>query len=131
MDLQGEKVTTAKRYVTDQDGTISKAQARRMFALAKGDADIVKAAIAEKGYKKTDEVKKTKYEGICSEIEKAVAEKAKDAEKVKDAEKEKPVKESPKKEEKPKKKDTPVDASTLTADEVRAIFENDNTPAQE
>lgn len=69
MDLSGEKVTGRKRYATDQDGTISKAQAKRMFALAKGDADIVRVALEKRGYKRSEEVKKTEYDAICSEIE--------------------------------------------------------------
>ena len=69
MDLSGEKVTGRKRYATDQDGTISRAQAKRMFALAKGDADIVRVALEKRGYKRSEEVKKTEYDAICSEIE--------------------------------------------------------------
>lgn len=69
MDLEGEKVSTARRYATDQDGTISKAQAKRMFALAKGDGDLVKAVIKEYGYERSEEVHKTKYDEICTQIE--------------------------------------------------------------
>ena len=59
MDLAGEKVTGQKRYATDQDGTISKAQAKRMFALAKGDADIVRKVLDEYGYERSDQGEKT------------------------------------------------------------------------
>lgn len=69
MDLTGEKVSTQRRYATDQDGTISKAQAKRMFALAEGDADLVRTVIKEYKYDKTSEVKKTEYDEICSKIE--------------------------------------------------------------
>ena len=69
MDLSGEKVTGRKRYATDQDGTISKAQAKRMFALAKGDADIVRKVLDEYGYERSDQVKKIKYDEICTKIE--------------------------------------------------------------
>jgi hypothetical protein len=69
MDLAGEKVTGQKRYATDQDGTISKAQAKRMFALAKGDADIVRKVLDEYGYERSDQVKKHKYDEICTKIE--------------------------------------------------------------
>ena len=69
MDLAGEKVTGQKRYATDQDGTISKAQAKRMFALAKGDADIVRKVLDEYGYERSDQVKKLKYDEICTKIE--------------------------------------------------------------
>lgn len=69
MDLAGEKVTGRKRYATDQDGTISKAQAKRMFALAKGDAELVRVVLKEHGYTRSEQVKKTEYDAICSEIE--------------------------------------------------------------
>ena len=69
MDLAGEKVTEQKKYATDQDGTISKAQAKRMFALAKGDADIVRKVLDKYGYERSDQVKKIKYDEICTKIE--------------------------------------------------------------
>lgn len=69
MDLAGEKVTGQKRYATDQDGTISKAQAKRMFALSKGNAEIVRQVLDEYGYERSDQVKKTEYDEICSKIE--------------------------------------------------------------
>jgi len=50
-------------------GTISKAQAKRMFALAGGNAEIVKEVIAEHGYERTDQIKKTEYDKLCKEIE--------------------------------------------------------------
>jgi len=68
MDLNGQQVSDQKVY-TDQDGTISKAQAKRMFALAKGDADIVRKVLDEYGYERSDQVKKLKYDEICSKIE--------------------------------------------------------------
>ena len=40
MDINGQPTEMQKVY-TDQDGTISKAQAKRMYALAKGDAELV------------------------------------------------------------------------------------------
>jgi hypothetical protein len=69
MDLAGDRVSTAKKHVTDQDGTIPKAQAKRMFALAGGNAEIVKEVIAEHGYERTDQIKKTEYDKLCKEIE--------------------------------------------------------------
>jgi len=68
MDLNGQQVSDQKVY-TDQDGTISKAQAKRMFALAKGDADIVRKVLDEYGYERSDQVKKLKYDEICTKIE--------------------------------------------------------------
>ena len=49
--------------------TISPAQARRMFAIAKGNNDIVKEAIEEQGFKGTGEVTKELYQSICDHIE--------------------------------------------------------------
>ena len=69
MDLAGEKVTGQKRYATDQDGTISKAQVKRMFALAKGNPDIVRRVLDDYGYEKSSEVEKVKYDEVCKEIE--------------------------------------------------------------
>lgn len=72
MDLSGEKVTGRKRYATDQDGTISKAQAKRMFAISQGNADIVRQVLQEYGYERSEEVKKTEYDAICSKVEELV-----------------------------------------------------------
>ena len=69
MDLDGNQASTYQRTYTDQDGTISKAQAKRMYAISDGDSDLCKAVIAKYGYKKSDEVKKIDYEKICKEIE--------------------------------------------------------------
>lgn len=68
MDLSGQQVSDQKIY-SDQDGTISKAQAKRMFALAKGNAEIVRQVINEYGYEKSEQVKKIEYDTICSKIE--------------------------------------------------------------
>lgn len=69
MDLEGEQITTQKKVYTDQDGTISKAQAKRIFALADGNQEIVRQVIEKYGYKRTDEIKKVDYDKICSEVE--------------------------------------------------------------
>jgi hypothetical protein len=55
---------------TRADGdTISPAQAKRMFAIAHGKNDIVKAAVKKYGYEKSEQIKKVDYEKICKEIE--------------------------------------------------------------
>lgn len=75
MDLQGNTYSNSKRYYTDRDGTISQAQAKRMFAIAKGDNDLVKAVMEKYGYKgSSSDVKKTDYNKICDEIEAKVDE---------------------------------------------------------
>ena len=68
MDITGKNINE-QTYATDQDGTISKAQAKRAFALSKGDAEIVRSVISKYGYERSDEIKKTEYEKICKEIE--------------------------------------------------------------
>ncbi len=123
MDLQGEKVTTAMRYATDQDGTISKAQAKRMFAIAKGDGDIVKTAIGEKGYEKTSDIKKTDYDGICARIETMLANPPEGEPPEKETETEEPKK-------KGVEKDKPVEGGNLSAEQIANFFKND-APAQE
>ena len=69
MDLAGDKASGQKKTYTDQDGTISKAQAKRMFAIAEGDQDLVKKALKEYKHEKTEQVKKTEYDAICKKIE--------------------------------------------------------------
>ena len=76
MDLEGQQVSNRKRYYTDQDGTISTAQAKRMFALAEGDQEIVRQVLDKYGYQSTKDVKKTDYEKMCTEIEQLAKEKA-------------------------------------------------------
>ena len=68
IDINGQPTEIQKVY-TDQEGTISKAQAKRMFALAKGNAEIVRQVINEYGYEKSEQVKKIEYDTICSKIE--------------------------------------------------------------
>ena len=68
IDLIGQQ-TGGRRYYTDQDGTISKAQAKRMFAISKGNADIVRQVLQEYGYERSAEVKKTEYDAICNKVE--------------------------------------------------------------
>ncbi len=72
MDLDGQQDSNQKRYYTDQDGTITKKQAKRMFALAKGNADIVRDVLDTLGYKNSTDVKKTEYEKACQLIEEIV-----------------------------------------------------------
>lgn len=79
VDLSGEQASTQSRVFTDQDGTISKAQAKRIYALAKGDAELAKGVAKKYGYNKSDEILKTDYEKICSEVEE-LANKASDEE---------------------------------------------------
>lgn len=69
MDLQGNRASEYQKTYTDQDGTITKAQARRMYAMGEGNKDLIMPILNKYGYKRTDEVQKQDYEKICSEIE--------------------------------------------------------------
>lgn len=78
MDHSEKKTTTraAKPQATAQEeakeeavpGIISAAQAKRMYAISGGDADLCKKVIARYGYKSSKEVKYSDYEAICDEI---------------------------------------------------------------
>ena len=69
VDLSGEQVSTQQKVYTDQDGTISTAQAKRIYALAKGDAELAKAVAKKYGYDKSSDIKKIDYDKICKEVE--------------------------------------------------------------
>jgi len=75
MDLEGnqlpqnEQERNQQNLIPDSEETISKAQAKRMFALAKGDAELCKVIIKKYGYEKSEQVKKVDYDKICAEIE--------------------------------------------------------------
>ena len=69
MDLRGES-THQERYYTDQDGTISTAQAKRIYAIAKGEKSLINPVMEKYGYKKSEEIKKTDYDAICAEVTK-------------------------------------------------------------
>jgi len=77
IDINGQPTEMQKVY-TDQEGTISKAQAKRMFALAKGNAEIVKQVLNDYGYEKSEQVEKIKYDEICSKIEQLAQQQAPD-----------------------------------------------------
>lgn len=78
MDHSEKKTSTraAKPASTTQEeakeeaapGIISTAQAKRMYAISGGDADLCKKVIARYGYKSSKEVKWEDYEAICDEI---------------------------------------------------------------
>jgi phage recombination protein Bet len=51
---------------------ISEAQGRRMYALAKGNAGVLRDILARHGYEHSREVPRTEYEAICAEIQQEV-----------------------------------------------------------
>lgn len=65
------KPQTTKQEETKEEtapGIISAAQAKRMYAISGGDAELCKKVIARYGYKSSKEVKWEDYEAICDEI---------------------------------------------------------------
>ena len=79
MDLKGnqlpqnEKQRQQQNLTPDSDAVISKAQAKRMYALSNGDAELCKRVMQKYGYEKSEQVKKIDYNKICEEIEAEVA----------------------------------------------------------
>ena len=54
-----------------ENDTITQAQAKRLFAMSKGNADLCKVILKKYGYEKSTDVKKSHYNAICTEIEKS------------------------------------------------------------
>lgn len=77
IDLTGtpvqESVRQSKQAI-DNGATISTAQAKRMFAIAKGNEQLLRGVLSAFGYQHSADVKKIDYEKICDEIEAAVKE---------------------------------------------------------
>ena len=75
MDLEGNQLPQTEQQrqqqslTPDSDDTISKAQAKRMYALSNGDAELCKRVMQKYGYEKSEQVKKIDYNKICEEIE--------------------------------------------------------------
>jgi hypothetical protein len=58
-----------REFRTKASDTITKKQAKRMFALADGNLELVKKIMIKYGYTASEDVKRNDYEKICSEIE--------------------------------------------------------------
>jgi len=70
---QTQTVQTPKSDVVPVD-VISKPQRERLFALAKGDAELCKTIVSKHGYAHSADIKKIDYSKICDEIEKTIKE---------------------------------------------------------
>lgn len=70
MDLDGNKPAKPEEKVaTDQDGTINKVEAKKLFTIAgDGNADIVKQAMAQYGYDKSSDIQKIHYNAILNAV---------------------------------------------------------------
>lgn len=74
IDLSGQQASTQQRFYTDRDGTISEAQAKRLFAIANGDKNLIDMVIGKYNYKSSKDVQKTDYNKICDEVQAILAE---------------------------------------------------------
>lgn len=69
MDLNGEQPGSTPNVTFDSQDTISKAQAKRLYAISHGDADLCKKIAEKYGYKKSEDIRKVDYDKIAAEIE--------------------------------------------------------------
>jgi hypothetical protein len=69
MDLDGNKPAKPEEKVaTDQDGTINKVEAKKLFSIAGDNPDIVKQAMEQYGYSKSSEIQKIHYNAILNAV---------------------------------------------------------------
>lgn len=69
IDINGAPIqNSAAKITTDASGLITENQAKRMFALSKGQHQIVSEEIKKFGYLKSSEVMKINYDKICESI---------------------------------------------------------------
>lgn len=67
-DIGGEE--SREGSDSEKKETITKKQAKRMFALAEGNLELVKKTMMKYGYTASEDVRRDDYEKICREIEK-------------------------------------------------------------
>lgn len=63
------KEASKKEIQPKKEKTISVLQQKRLFALSNGNNDVVRNVISRYKYEKTEQIKVTDYEQICTEIE--------------------------------------------------------------
>lgn len=66
---QNNKTNNQQTKQNNQVKTITLAQQKRLFALANGNNDVVKNVIGRYKYTKTEQIKMSDYDKICTEIE--------------------------------------------------------------
>lgn len=66
---QNNKTNSQQTKQNNQVRLITLAQQKRLFAIANGNNDVVKNVISRYGYTKTEQIKASDYEKICTEIE--------------------------------------------------------------
>lgn len=72
LDMSGNVASQNKTVYTDRDGVISDAQAKRMYAIANGNTEILDTILKHHSYEDSRKVKKVEYNQICNEIQEAV-----------------------------------------------------------
>lgn len=65
---QATKVVPMKTEKSEEK-TITSAQRKRLFAIGNGNNEVIKRVLERYGYEKTEQIKVTDYEEICTEIE--------------------------------------------------------------
>ena len=66
---QNNKTNSQQTRQNNQVRLITLAQQKRLFAIANGNNDVVKNVISRYGYTKTEQIKASDYDKICTEIE--------------------------------------------------------------
>lgn len=66
---QNNKTNSQQTKQNNQVRLITLAQQKRLFAIANGNNDVVKNVISRYGYTKTEQIKASDYDKICTEIE--------------------------------------------------------------
>lgn len=70
-DTEDKKQSNQKPKGNSEE-KISEAQQKRLFAIAKNNAELVKEVLLKHKYYKSSDIKKSEYEAICAEIEGAL-----------------------------------------------------------
>lgn len=66
---KGNYKTSNKQVSVQAPKTISEAQRKRLFAIANGNNEVAKRVLERYGYEKTEQIKVSDYDKICTEIE--------------------------------------------------------------
>lgn len=69
IDLEGNEISKEKEQTIREEDVITEAQRKRLFAISKGNNDLLKDVISRYGYEHTKDIRKIDYEKICSEVE--------------------------------------------------------------
>jgi hypothetical protein len=73
-DTSGKQSQTQKASQQEQQGeVISPSQAKRIYALSNGNAEVCKTVLKTFGYTKSDEVQKKHYDAICKAVQEVAA----------------------------------------------------------